>query len=221
MDYLTEKIYNTFLRISRSRQGKPFKYRKNFTDFETDKNYLPVVRLKGFFTRNSQIKIEDFFLAPYIVFEKETDAFYDLNFYNSLQAIKVYSIYNRKIMQEDVDHEFQLKKIQEGIIFIKNFCLNKNITLANYLNYKTDKINDFLIHLRDKQILIYNVLPLKNFDTIIRTYDFELLSFILGDLASRISFYRTKFLSSSKAKHLSSEGLKKIDKIIQNKLEKP
>lgn len=219
MDPLTEKIYNTYLRVSRSQNNKPFRYRKNFEGFENEKNYLPVLRLKNFFSRHPQIKMEEYFLAPYVVFSSEKDSFYDLGFYNSQQAVKVYTMYSKKCMMEDPDSEIQLNKIKEGLVFIKDFCISKKITLQEYTNFKTEKVHDFLVHLTNKQISIYNLFPLKNVDNQLKQYDFELLSFILKDMAARISYFRTKYYASKHAKHFCAVGLKKIEKTIQSALD--
>jgi len=221
MDFLTEKIYNTYLKVSRTQNNKPFRYRKNFEGFESEKNYLPVLRLKNFFSRHPQINMEDYFLAPYAVFAAEKDSFYDLSFYNSQQAVKVYTMYTKKCMMEDPDSELQLNKIREGLIFIKNFCVEKGITLQDYTKHKTEKVHDFLIHLGNKQISIYNLFPLKNVDEQLKHYDFELLSFILKDMAARISYFRTKFYASEHAKSFCAAGLKKIEKAIKITLDNP
>jgi hypothetical protein len=219
MDKHIEIIYNTYLRVSRQKNNKPFRYRKNFDDFEKEENYLPTLKLKSFFTRNPDVRMEDFFAAPYVVFSEEKNAFYDLKFYNSLQAIKVYSLYTKKIAMTDPDSDIQLKKIKDGFVFIRDFCLEKHISLKDYINFKTKETHDFLVHLSRKKISIYNLFLLKDFDKVIRTYDYELLSFILNDLASRISHFRSKFYSSTKAKIFCLEGLKKIEKIIEINLE--
>lgn len=219
MDLLIEKIYNTYLKVSRSQNQKPFRYRKNFENFENEAGYLPSLKLKNFFTRHPEIKIEDYFIAPYIVFSETNDKFFDLSFYNTQQAIKVYTLYSRKIMLEDPDSELQLEKITNGLKFIKNFCISKKIPLKEYLNYKSEKVHDFLIHLSNKEITIYNLFPLKNLDKQLKLYDYELLSFILKDLSSRIAYFRTRFSASNHAKQLSTQGLKKIEKIINLQLE--
>jgi hypothetical protein len=219
MDHQIERIYNTFLRISRAQKNKPFRYRKNFEDFEKEENYLPVLKLKNFFSRNPKISMEDYFLAPYYVFPDSKESYYDLKFYNSLQAIKTYSLYNKKILMEEPDSEIQLTKIKEGLEFIRDFCLEKEIQLAEYLFYKSEKTHDFLIHLAEKKISIYNLFLLKDFDKVLKTYDFELLTFILNEMASRISHFRTKFLSSQKAKLFCVQGLKKIENKIKITLE--
>jgi hypothetical protein len=219
MEPLIERIYNTYLKVSRTQNNKPFRYRKNFEGFESEKNYLPALRLEGFFNRHPQIKLEDFFIAPYVIFSEEKDNFYELSFYNSQQAIKIYTMYNKKNLMEDPDSEGQLQKIREGLVFIRDFCLSKKIHLYEYPNYKSEKTHDFLIHLANKQISIYNLFPLKGIDTSIKQYDFELLQFVLKDIAPRISYLRTKFYASTRAKKFSAAGLKKIEKTISTSLD--
>lgn len=219
MDSHIEFIYNTYLRISRQQTNKPFRYRKNFDGFEKEANYLPTLRLKSFFSRNPKIKIEDYFIAPYVIFADGKDTFYDLNFYNSLQATRTYSMYSKKILMENPDSDIQLKKIQEGLIFIKDFCIKHEIQLSDYLKFKSKKVHDFLIHLTEKKITIYNLFPFKDFDRTLKQYDFELLTFLVNDIAPRISHFRSSFYASNYAKKLSTEGLKKAENIIKKSLE--
>jgi hypothetical protein len=122
-------------------------------------------------------------------------------------------------MMDDPDSVNQLQKIAEGLKFIKSFCVDNNIQLKDYLSFRSLKTNDFLIHLKEKNITIYNLFPFKNIDVHLKQYDFELLSFILGDLASRISYFRSNYYASKKASILAKTGLIKIEKIIQNSLD--
>lgn len=215
MAITVEKIYNTYLKVSRTQRGQPFKYRKDFSQFEKEKNYTPVLKLQSFFNRNPSVSVEDFFLAPYIVFQNDQNAFYDLDFYNKYQAIKIYTLFTKKILMDDPDSDYQLEKIKNGLIFLKEFCIENKIPLTDYLKFKTDTVNDFLVHLKNKNISIYNLFVFKNLDFYLRQHDFELLSFILGDLAARISYMRTKFYSSKIAKKLCFAGTLKIEKLIK------
>ena len=90
-------IYNKYLRISRTAKNKPYKLRLNFDGFENEENYTHIKKLQLFFEKYSHVKIEDFFNAPYIVYPK-TDQIFDLKFYCSYNATKVYSLYNKKLL---------------------------------------------------------------------------------------------------------------------------
>ena len=95
-------IYNSYLRISRSRQNKPFKLRKDFSKFEDDKNYKYVVKLNNILSRNKSIQLEDFLSAPYEIYG---DDHFDLKFYTTQRAINVYVTYTKKRMSDDIDNE--------------------------------------------------------------------------------------------------------------------
>jgi len=92
---LEKNIYNSWLATTRSSTGKPFRLRKNFDDFESDKNYFFVQKLSRFFTKYKDIDLRDFFVAPYKVYSD--NILYDLKFYISQKAIKVYKIYKNKL----------------------------------------------------------------------------------------------------------------------------
>lgn len=215
MSITVEKIYNTYLKISRTQRGLPFRFRKDFSQFEKEKNYASVLKLQSFFKRNPSVNIDDFFLAPYVVFKNDQESFYDLDFYNKFQSVKIYTLFAKKILMDDPDSDYQLEKIKDGLLFIKEFCISNKIYLLQYLGYKSSTTNDFLVHLKNKEITIYNLFAFKNLDLYLRQYDFELLTFILGDLAARISHMRTKLYSSKIAKKLCLAGTLKIEKIIK------
>ena len=88
-------IYNTFLAIVRSGCGKPYKLRKNWEGFEEKPEYLQIKKLANFFDRHDNINMDDFFKAPFIVYPEPSN--YDLRFYNTLKAIKIYKIYKNKL----------------------------------------------------------------------------------------------------------------------------
>lgn len=208
-------IYNTFLRISRQKQNKPFKLKKNWEGFEQSENYLPLLKLKNFFDRNHTVSIEDYFLSPYEVYEEST--YYGLDFYNTLSAVKVYNIFCSKKVYLDVDSDVQVEGILRGIKFIKEFCNKKNISLAEYLNYKERDavINSFIVHIKEKNVSVYNLFPFKNFDRVYSSMDFGTLKFILNDIALKISIMRSKYYSSKKGRYIAEKGLLLIEKELK------
>jgi len=212
-----QELYNTFLRISRKKQDKPYKLRSNWEDFENHKHYNLLIKLKSFFDRNYIVNVEDYFTAPYEVYEEE--GFYDLDFYNSMTAVKVYNLFCDKKKNLEPDCEVQQEAVLRGINFIKKFCITKQINLSDYLKYKEPgaNVNSFVVHLKEKNISIYNLFPFKEFDKVYSSIDYSILKFILNDLASRISFFRTKFYSSKTTKNIAITGLKIIEQKIQQK----
>lgn len=210
-------IYNSYLRISRSRQNKPFKLRKDFSDFEEDKNYKYVVKLNNILTRNKSILLEDFLNAPYEVYGSNDH--YDLKFFTTQRAINVYTTYTKKRMADDISSENVIEKIKESLFFIYNFCKENDITLKDYISHKTNAINSFVLHVQENKIIIYVLFGFRNFEPELNKTPYEIREFILGDLVRNIDRYRKNFQASKKAKGIIRKGLSEIYK-LQNKVEK-
>ena len=213
-------IYNTHLKTSRQKQDKPYKLKENFEGFEDTEQYVYCLKLKSFFDRNYIVNIEDFFIAPYEVYEEKT--YYGLEFFTTMAAIKVYNIFCNKRNQLDPDNELQVKNILRGIKFMENFCIKNQMQLSEYLTHKEQNasINSFIIHLKEKNISPYNLFPFKDFNRVYSSLDFEILKFILNDIPLKLSIYRSKYYSSKQVKLICSKGLKLIEKNIKKAIEK-
>ena len=83
-------LYNEHLKESRRIKNLPYKKRKNFEKInETTK--LCLKKLALFFINNKDVFPSNFFRAPYSIYSE--DEFFDLKFYTSQKAIKVYKIF--------------------------------------------------------------------------------------------------------------------------------
>lgn len=201
---MTEKekyIYNCYLGTTRKFNNKPFTYRKNFEDFEKKTEFISINKLSSFFNKFPNINIRDFFEAPFFVYE---DKVFDLPFYTSQKAIKAYTVYQNKFLPENPDHEQTLVKIKESFAFIYKFCENNNITLNKYTSFTTpnNQWHDFMMHIKDRHVVVYAMFVFPNFDPILTKYDAEIKNFAFGDIFLNLNFYRTKYYASSKAKKL-------------------
>jgi hypothetical protein len=209
-----EDIYNSFLKVSRKRKNLPFNPRKDFSDIEHNKDYNVLLRLDFFFKRNPYINLIDFFESPYDVYQDED--YFPLNFYLTQKAVKVYSLYQKKKIYSDPDSEIQKKAVIDGMSFVYDFCKKEHITLDEYLNHKTNNMATIFLHLKQKNISIYNCLSFENFQQTLNNHNYELLEFMLGDVISKISIFRTKYYASKKCMKITKQGLK----ILKEKLAK-
>ena len=80
-----EYIYNTYLK--NLRDGKPFQYRKNFSDLSIEIKSL-LIKLEYFFQKYSHIKINEYFEAPNKLHPEEKYPY--LNFFTTRAAIRTY-----------------------------------------------------------------------------------------------------------------------------------
>lgn len=208
-----EHIYNTFLRISRTRNNKPFKYRKEFETLP-DKTKAYVKKISLFLRKFDHIKIDDFFLAPYMVYEDES--YFELEYYTSLKATKAYTLYQKKKAFSDPDSDEQLRNITEALHFILSFCKDNQITLDQYLQHKEDVTPSFIMHLKEHRINMYVLLGFRTFTKELSQIPADMVRFIIdSELYDKIDMLRTKLFASTKAKFLIERGLQKIQTILK------
>lgn len=208
-----EHIYNTFLRITRTRNNKPFKYRKEFTSLP-EKTKAQIKKITLFLKNFEHIKVDDFFNAPYEVYPDET--YFDLEYYTSLKATKAYTLFQKKKTFNDPDSDSQLKNISESLHYILTFCKDKHITLEHYLQHTDGVTPSFLIHLKEHRINIFVLLGFRSFAKVLSSIPSDVVNFIIDtELYTKIGALQTKLLSSTKAKFLIEKGLQKIQTILK------
>jgi hypothetical protein len=206
-----KRIYNKYLAISRGAQNKPFKLRKDFDDFADDVNYIFIKKLGLFFNKYKNVDMDDFFNAPFVIYNDK--GHYDLKFYTSQKALKIYTLYQTKKQDELPDHSNQLYFIKRSLNFILKFCKQENIEVTNYIDHMTNGTNSFILHLKDRKISIYVLFGFSTAENILKSIGSELLDFIFRDLKNKLTIYRTRFYTSKTAKVLVKEGLKKITEL--------
>lgn len=208
MTSLEKRIYNTYLRISRSKQNKPYRLRENFDNFENEPNYVYIKQLQLFFEKHKHVKIDDFFNAPYIVYPTESGK-YDLKFYNSYNAIKVYSLFLKKLNSMDPDDDIIFSRTVDGVKFIQEFCKDNNLKYSEYFNHTTGTMNSFWNHLKCNDITVYNLFLTDNLYTLYSKSDKPILREMLDGVADRLDLYRSLLYNSAKTRKLIN-GLKHI-----------
>ena len=212
----TEKfIYNKYLAISRSSINKPFKLRKDWTDFEENPNYPYVAKLAFFFKKHSHVDPDDFFKAPYDIYSDKDNPF-DLKFYITQRALKVYTLYMQKKRIQSPDTDDQLYAIKKSLQYILAYCTRNNILIDSYIHHSTGSMPSFLKHLKKGDITIYSLFGFPDFEKVMKTIDAETLQFVLGDIYNNLPRSRTQYQSSKLAKQFISAGLEKIKITCEN-----
>jgi len=212
---ISEKIiYNIFLKTSRTYAGLPFRYRKQWHDFDKTPQYQHVLRLKNFFSRNKSVDINEFFIAPYTIYPGESG--FDLSFYSSQKAIKIYTMAQKKKLFLIPDDKYHLNNIAKGLKYIYRFCREKNISLLSYPSYKEGIQPVFITHIKERRVSIYNLFAFDSFEKEFRSVDPDILRFTLGEIYDNIDVFRTKYLNSNSAKKLAVYGLKKLMAVKNN-----
>ena len=167
-------IYNTHLRISRSKKGLPFKYRKDFS-YLNDIYVNSLKKIAIFLGKFPHIKLENFIKAPYDVYPDQDH--FELDYYTTLKATKAYTIFMKKQETLDPDNEDQLKNIVDSLKYISTFCKEQGIDISEYIEHRTENSSSYILHLKEHRVNVYSLFGFQNFERSIRALDPELLKF--------------------------------------------
>jgi hypothetical protein len=208
-----KNIYNVHLRITRQQLNQPFKYRKDFSSLDEQK-VVQLKKLSLFFSRFKHIKIEDFIVAPYKLYTDEDH--FDLNYYITLKATKAYALYQKKLLFADPDSDEQLQNIKTSLQFILTFCRENNLTLDKYITHKEAITPSFILHLQEHNVNVYTLLGFQSFSKEFFQLDSDTMRFILDEeLYDQIDNFRVRLFASKKALILVTQGLQKIQTLLQ------
>ena len=207
-------IYNNYLIVTRSKQGKPFKVRKDFDKFEENKCYSYVKRLCSFFNRYPHIKVKEFFEAPYEIYSDTQHV--SIDYYLTRAAIKAYSLYQKKIQDLSPDH--QIESIRSSLQHIGSFCMRNNLTLEQYVHHKTGCIYTWMLHYREHQINIYSLFEMGDILSIVSNTPTDERELLTDDLSKVITTFKTRYTTSSTAKQFVKEGTNRLKRFLKESL---
>ena len=165
--------------------------------------------LERFFNSYNNIKIDDYFSAPYRIFE-DTD-YFDLEFFLTSKAKKAYSQYMKKIEMDDPDSESSLKRLVDSLRFVKNFCKEKGLTLEQYPVYIESNLPCMIDHLKNHHINMY---ALHSLGVTKIEVENRILDFIFSDFWITFQKTKNKFHLSKKMKEFSHKATTKIKEQI-------
>lgn len=209
-----ENLYNTYLVISRSSQNKPFKLRKDFSDFYETEQFVLTKKIERFLLQHPEISPEIYFKAPYAL---HPDQCFDLSFYASLKGVKAYTTYLKSLENLSLDHEYHLKDAAKSLQYIKSFCINHKIKKLNeYIHYTSnDLYPDWLHHIKNRQVSKYIMFGFNNTRTVLESIQQQdIIQMLVPDLFENYYSYFSKFNNSYKMKALVNRGLKLLQQQI-------
>ena len=145
----------------------------------------------------------------------EDNISYDLKFYTTPKAVRLYTVYIDKQASTKPDADVQLRFIKKSLVHIMKYCTDQKITFDEYTSVKTNNLHDFILHLKNHQISPYIVLHLSSAVSIIDSYPKEELEFIFGeDIKEKLAMHRTLYYNSRKAKQMIEIGFTRLGKIL-------
>lgn len=204
-------IYNSYLYATRTAQGKPTRFRKDFSKLK-DEDFVALKKLSAFFVKHNHINYRDWFAAPFEVYSK--DEYYDLRFFNSRKALKCYSIYMKEKEVSNPDNDENIEAMKDGFRFIAKYCIHNNLTLDEYKVNYTNNMPTCLLHLQEHRLNFY-ILHALEVETTIKAIENDVLEFIVKDFYTIFSRTRTKFYGSAILKSKAKETKDKVKQIVE------
>lgn len=208
-------IYNLYLRALRVNNNKPYRPRQNFDDFDKKEEYFHVLRLEEMFKKYPHLLRYEFFDAPYKLHSNDETNYYTLKYFASYKGLKTCVEYFKSMQKTDPDQ--QLDYIKSSLRFIADFCLEKEITVGEYMFYKSVSQNDFLKHLKEHKISWYMIFGIPSMVDFIYKMDTDEFELYFGDDVN-LGDLQYRFNNSQRAKKMIQIGMKKIKDFVANSL---
>lgn len=209
-------IYNSYLYATRTAQGKPTRFRKDFSKLK-DEDFVALKKLSAFFVKHNHINYRDWFAAPFSVYSK--DEWFDLRFFNSRKALKCYSIFMKEKEVSNPDSDDNIEVLKDGFRYVAKFCIRNNLTIDEYRVHLTNNMPTCLLHLQEHRLNFYTLHALE-VESIIKTVEKDVLDFIVKDFQTIFSRTRTKYFGSAILKSTAKETKDKVKEIINSKKQK-
>lgn len=203
---IEKEIYNTYLKVSRGSQGKPYTIRKDFSNFETHDQYPYIFKIGNLLKKLPHIGIVDYITAPYKVYTHDADHVYPLEFYATLKGIACYKQYMKLKEMESPDNPDQLEFITKSFRFMLKFCKENNLTFMEYFDYSVGFTPEWLKHYAERKISIYSVLDIPHIYDRIVSIPGEQRKILLGDIDDRFFKIKEMYTKSKTAKVLVKKG---------------
>lgn len=207
-------IYNTYLSVARGSQNKPWRPRKDFEGFEKTDDGVLCAKLERFFAKFPQIRVKEFFAAPYLIYKDEDH--FPLNFYVTQKAIAVYTTVQKQKLEESPDTEAQIEEIKKSLRHIGTTCVSRKINFEQYCFEKNGYTYTPVLDYNNNLINVYTLIKLPSFEVIVNSLSLQDKELYLRNIHNSIGKFKMRLSLSSRAKRVIEEGFKILTQIPKN-----
>jgi len=208
MTDLEKKIYNTYLRILRTSKDEPYRARKNFDDFEENKQYPNIKKIGNLFRSCPHVSMQDYFIAPYKVYEFDEGSIYTLDFYASRKALGCYKRYMAIKEMQSPDEDHQIDYIKQSLQFILKYCLDNDLTFDKYFRYKRGFTYEWMKHYAERKISLVCLFEFTDTIDMIMGIEEEHRVLLLGeDIEEKFYKLKDSYIRSVKARSIVKRGI--------------
>jgi hypothetical protein len=209
-------LYNKHLAISRSIKNKPFKIKKNFIDVLKTGKPKFLKRLSTFFNKHPEIDPDVFFKSPYCLYPDV--AYFDLEYFASMRAIKAYTLYKQQLLLQDPDT--QLEDIKKSLRFMAKFCIDNNIQFYQYSQHKTADLYTWMIHYKENKINPFSLMEFGNIFSAMQEIVEDLRRMYVKDFVEQFKRLYIEYSNSSKIKPFLKAACNATNNFVYQELTK-
>ena len=203
-----KNIYNTFLKVSRD--GKGFRYRKNFDNLSDEK--FTYIKKISHILSNKKIDPYMYFTAPYKMYSEE---YINLKFFTTFNAISSYKKYIESIQLTEPDHNYNITQLRNSFKYIFQVCFDRKLKdCTEYLKIEKGLYPQYILDLKDGRICYYSLLSLGLSEKNIKL-EKNTVEFVCKNFYNLLSSLRSRLVFSKKIKPLSKKLIKTINKILR------
>ena len=154
-------------------------------------------------------------MAPFKVYPNSEH--FALDYFAGMGGVAAYSTYMKQIQEMPPDSDEQLEFIKRSLKYIGSFCIRQKIQLSAYPTHKSGLTYDWMKHIKKHEISVYVLMEFQEISNIIKEVADDEKELFLGEVGTYFWGYKAKYNQSKFAKQLVSEGMNRIEKIINDK----
>jgi hypothetical protein len=207
---IVKVVYNDHLAFTRGFHRKPFRIKKNFKGFTEDSRYRHYMQLALWFDKHPEINRKMYFEAT-LYFNRGVGII-PISTYCHPKSLTYYTKYIKVINCLDLDDPKSLERCISGFKFIRNFCRENDIKVAEYANYlvRGNATYSSIMHVKRGDVCIYSLFAFHGFRDVLKSLykDRDVWDFYIGDTTPL--FLTQRWLNSVKYQTLATKARTQI-----------
>ncbi len=216
MSELEKLIYNKHLAVTRSLKNKPFRFKKDFSDIVDTDKHKHLKRLAIFLRKHPDVELNVFFEAPYKLYPDV--AYFGLDYFSSMRAIRAYTLYKKMIFLKDPDS--QIESVKESLKFIANFCIEEKILLHQYPHHKISDHFTWMTHYKENKINILSMMEFKDVYSSVQTLAEDIQRFFVQSFIEQFKKLYISYNNSLKLKPFLRKAVQQLNNFVSTELTK-
>ena len=213
---LEKYLYNRHLVASRTARNKPFRLKTQFDDIVNTDKHKFLQKISVLFAKHPELNADVYFMSPYKLYPDV--AYFALDYFASMRAIKSYTIYKKQLLVEDPDS--QLEDVTLSLRFIANFCIKEQIYFYAYTQHRTGDVYTWMLHYKQNKINIYSLFEFTNVHSSVSQLTQDVQNFFVHDFVEQFHNLKMKYIKSNKIKPYIQTAFPVLSNFVQKKLAK-